>query len=388
MDAEFIISGGGIGGTVLAHLLARGGKKVLVIEKALKPPTFVRPEGLWPETAALLKTLLPNKSVGEAWIPLKGLRAYEGERELLSETEENFDHAGVTLAMTDPNQTREQLLKLGTFELKRGVEVIGVLKDGSRITGVKTKDTQSGVLREYRAPWTIGDDGVNSRIREACGIALHTQIFPVDFMAFGFAWPKSLPQAVVNIFLNKERTKTGIVALAAFPMPQGRGAALLPVRGKAFDRVQDQAGAWKRFLAQNPQLAKVGAGIEFPQKVARIQRPWGHAERYGTDGAALMGDAAHPVSPVGGQGANMSVADARVLAEVFLSGKKKVIEEYEKRRRPANERSVSFTRRGAQLLNLPAVMVNTLLPLGLRWINGHPETFERGVKAASRAFAE
>jgi len=42
----------------------------------------------------------------------------------------------------------------------------------------------------------------------------------------------------------------------------------------------------------------------------------GHAPRYGAAGAVVMGDAAHPVSPAGGQGANMSIADARALAEL------------------------------------------------------------------------
>ncbi|MCI0353685.1 MAG: NAD(P)-binding protein, partial [Acidobacteria bacterium] len=48
MDADFVIVGGGIGGTVLAELLGRGGKRVVVLEKSTAPPSWLRPEVLWP----------------------------------------------------------------------------------------------------------------------------------------------------------------------------------------------------------------------------------------------------------------------------------------------------------------------------------------------------
>jgi 2-polyprenyl-6-methoxyphenol hydroxylase-like FAD-dependent oxidoreductase len=55
-------------------------------------------------------------------------------------------------------------------------------------------------------------------------------------------------------------------------------------------------------------------------EVVRVRRLWGHAKKYGIAGAMLMGDAAHPVSPAGGQGANMSVADATAMAELLMDG--------------------------------------------------------------------
>ena len=60
MSHDILIVGGGIGGAVLANLLARGGKRVAVLEKNLVPPPIARPEILWPHTVQFLRTLIPD----------------------------------------------------------------------------------------------------------------------------------------------------------------------------------------------------------------------------------------------------------------------------------------------------------------------------------------
>jgi 2-polyprenyl-6-methoxyphenol hydroxylase-like FAD-dependent oxidoreductase len=130
-------------------------------------------------------------------------------------------------------------------------------------------------------------------------------------------------------------------------------------------------------------------GRRIPDDMIRIRRPWGHAERYGGNGAVLLGDAIHPVSPAGGQGANMSVADATVVAELAVRGGTDWVQEYERRRRPANERSMNITRRTAQVLSLPNFLIALGLPWLLRWVNRRPERlFARVLPLVSTAFQE
>jgi 2-polyprenyl-6-methoxyphenol hydroxylase-like FAD-dependent oxidoreductase len=104
-----------------------------------------------------------------------------------------------------------------------------------------------------------------------------------------------------------------------------------------------------------------------------------------------MGDAAHPVTPAGGQGANASVADALVIAEAALEKPNELLTEYERRRRPPTLRSLSLSRLVTRLFSLPRPVLNLgllALPWAVRWLNNRPEQFGRFLRIAAEAFRE
>ncbi len=389
MDTEFLIVGGGIGGGVLAAMLGKSGRRVVVLERNPGRTPIVRPEVLWPSTVEILTPLLSPAALAEAMVPVKGLRVMRSGAPLVELTSQTIAASGVQPWSTDPGATRSKLLESGAFEVRHGVEAVEVLKEGARIAGIRARETGSGREFDLRARWTVGDDGARSTVREACAIGMNTRLFPVEFLCFGFDWPASLPAGCPHAFLNPAAGRSSLLVLGALPFPGGRGAGLVAALGARLKEGPELEAEGREFLHGDPRIADLTRGKVFPRDFVRVKRPWGHAERYGTDGAVLIGDAIHPVSPAGGQGANMSVHDARVLAELFLSNHTGPVEEYERRRRPANERSISITRRVSDAVEGKGIA--RVARRFARWLPrlvNLPIVQQRLLREASRAFVE
>jgi 2-polyprenyl-6-methoxyphenol hydroxylase-like FAD-dependent oxidoreductase len=304
-------------------------------------------------------------------------------------------HPAAGAAFTDPNLTRQMLLKSGGFEVRRGVEFGGLLRDGGRVVGVRTRKVAGGggggggAEADVRADWVVGDDGSHSAVRAACGIACDITMLPVELLCFGFEWPGELPSGVGRLFINERGAESGILLMGAAPFPGGRGAGLIPARPRALEDGARAAKAFGRFLERNPQAARVFGGRRFPDDLVRVRTGFGNAERYGIPGVFLIGDAAHPVTPAGGQGANLSVNDAAALGEILLGGGvTDPLGEYERRRRAAAERSLRLSRGAARGLRLPAAVLGRLAMVGLRVIRSWPGIFSPVLRATSTAFVD
>src|SRR5262249_40303516 len=161
------------------------------LEKAAaSSPWATRPEILWPATTETLFSLLPKTAwEADALRRLGGVDTWNGRKTIQLIPADTLRKVRVERWAADAVRMRERLLGLGMFALYRGEEVIGVLKEKNRIVGVRTRNTLSGIEREFLAPWTIGDDGVHSAVREACSVGIRTKMFPVDFVCFTFSWP-------------------------------------------------------------------------------------------------------------------------------------------------------------------------------------------------------
>jgi 2-polyprenyl-6-methoxyphenol hydroxylase-like FAD-dependent oxidoreductase len=210
-------------------------------------------------------------------------------------------------------------------------------------------------------------------------------------LGFGFDWPTSLAANGVRIWLNKDRIQTRVLGMPAAPLPQGKGVALIPMWPEAFQNEERLRDALRGFALQDSVLAELISERPYPAGFTRFRIGWSRSPRFGSAGALLMGDAAHPVTPAGGQGANLSVADALVIAEVALERPDQLLEEYERRRLPPTQRSLSLSRSAARVLSLPRLVLNAglvTLPWLARWLNNRPDRFGGFLRTIADAFRE
>jgi ubiquinone biosynthesis UbiH/UbiF/VisC/COQ6 family hydroxylase len=191
--------------------------------------------------------------------------------------------------------------------------------------------------REFRARLVVGADGAQSRVRELAGLgairADYGQVALVAMIATSrphehTAWQRFLGDGTLA-FLPLAGGRCSIV----WSLPTARAERLLAAPPAQFVRAleEDLDGALGS-------LELVSERLKFP--LWRLS-----ADHYVTARVALVGDAAHVVHPLAGQGANLGLLDAAALADVLEAGLReredlgaeRVLRRYERWRRSEND---------------------------------------------------
>jgi 2-octaprenylphenol hydroxylase len=189
----------------------------------------------------------------------------------------------------------------------------------------------------HRARLVIGADGAQSRVRELAGLgttrADYGQIAVVAMVSTvkphgHTAWQRFLGDGTLA-FLPLLDGRSSIV----WSLPVARAEAMLNASPEAFERAleQDLDGALGKVKLESERL-------KFP--LWRLS-----ADRYVTPRVVLVGDAAHVVHPLAGQGANLGLLDAAALADVLEAGLReredigaeRILRRYERWRRSEND---------------------------------------------------
>jgi 2-octaprenylphenol hydroxylase len=242
--------------------------------------------------------------------PYRRMRVWEGEKFGAPGSLE-FDAAEIGEPdlghIVEDNLIREQLARVlsgrAAAEL-RFATLLEALDDSS--SGVRLK---LGSGETMSATLVVGADGANSRVRALAGIPAHEQSYGqhaiVAHVATAVphaetAWQRFLPGGPLA-FLPLADARSSIV----WSLPTAEGEALLAADEAQFtEALQAASGDVLGALElQSPRAS-------FPLAMLR-------AQEYCRAGVALVGDAAHCVHPLAGQGMNLGLADAVCLADTL-----------------------------------------------------------------------
>ncbi|HEX2138734.1 MAG TPA: FAD-dependent monooxygenase, partial [Woeseiaceae bacterium] len=115
-----------------------------------------------------------------------------------------------------------------------------------------------------------------------------------------------------------------------------------------------------------------------------------HATRYVRPGMALVGDSAHSIHPLAGQGANLGIADAAALADTVCTaiaggehpGDLPVLRRYERSRKGANAVMLNFVDALNRLFASPSAPLSSLRRTGMALFNHSGPLRRRAVETA------
>ncbi|MFF7707432.1 2-octaprenyl-3-methyl-6-methoxy-1,4-benzoquinol hydroxylase [Pseudomonas sp. NPDC007930] len=231
--------------------------------------------------------------------------------------------------------------------------------------------------QQVRTPLVIAADGANSAVRRLAGCAtrewdyLHHAIVTsvrTEQPHRATAWQRFTdegPLAFLPLLREGQQQWCSIV----WSTTPAQAEQLMALDTPAF--CQALGGAFEQ---------RLGAVLEADPRLCVPLRQR-HAKRYVQPGLALIGDAAHTIHPLAGQGVNLGLLDAAVLAEELLHARRRgealaderVLSRYERRRMPHNLALMAAMEGFERLFQAEPVALRWLRNTGLKWADRLPD---------------
>lgn len=313
--ADCCVVGGGPGGAFLGLLLARAGVRVLLLEERRDLARQYRGETVQPPTLTLLEDLglldrvlaharsrsdrFPGYAPGAPPVPIDGLAPGTRHPYLVNVPQEAL--LGILHAATASEPGGRVLL---------GARAEGLVEDGDRITGIR--DRLAGVERAVTAPLTVAADGRHTRLRGLAGLAFDEADGGIDMLWF------TLPRLADDPYRGGPRLANGRILQVLDRGDRWQCGYVVPRGGWAALRARGIPALRADLAAHVPEFAARLATEPSLARPAVLPGALGRAPRWWWPGFLLLGDAAHTMSPIGGVGILMAVADAAAAANVLV----------------------------------------------------------------------
>ena len=344
-----IVAGGGIGGLSLALSLHQAGIPVRVYEAVRDPAPLGVGINLQPTAVRELTELGLGNALAETAIATRRLNLCNKFGQLIHAERRGMD-AGYNWPQYSIHRGELQLLllravrdRIGDENVRTGLKLTGFEQDGR--VKVRFIDRQSGEERIDNADVLVGADGIHSAVRH--------QLYPEE------GAPRFARQMLWRAALESEPLldgRTMVIAghfhqrIIVYPIGRRRdGKALInwicnrtvpdrPTpredwnRRVAREEVLAAFGGWKFPWLDLPALIEQSSDIyEFPLVDRDPVAAWSFGQ------VTLLGDAAHPMQPIGSQAGSQAILDARALTRALVEADNApaALKRYDAERRPA-----------------------------------------------------
>lgn len=343
-----LIVGGGMAGLSAALALASLDVAVTLLEPQPLPSMSPSPVGFDLRVSALTHAsqhFLEHLGVWPAMVaarvsPYTGMQVWDGE----GTGSIGFDAvtAGVTHLGHLVENTVTVAALLARVQADPRITVVTAALQTLAVNGERYTVTASDGT-EYRPDLVIGADGAQSRLRDLAGLPVREWAYGQTAIVTTVRCQKPHQDTCWQVFTadgplallplrDSARADDGYVCSIVWSQDQARADALMASDERAFAQAMAQAFEHR--------LGDLDV-IDHRVRVPLMQR---HAVTYVRGRLVLVGDAAHSIHPLAGQGINLGFMDVATLAEELATGlarglpfaHESVLRRYQRRRKTAN----------------------------------------------------
>jgi len=313
---EVAIAGGALVGAALARALC--GTRVALISQArrLAAPAAAgfdtRVYAVSPGNAAFLAQLGAWSAIPRARrTPVHAMRVYGDDGESLIEFDAYRTGCGELAWIVE-----DRLLQDALWHGLEGQDGLSLFSASSLQTLELSGPRAALSLEDGRklgAQLVVGADGARSLVRAQAGIPAEVRGYGQSAVVANFACGRAHRNVAFQWFQGGRK---GGAVLALLPLPGDHVSMVWSTAAAEAARLLALAPeTLARELAIASREAVGELALVTPQRAFPLQRL--AADRLVASRVALAGDAAHVIHPLAGQGANLGLQDARVLAEVL-----------------------------------------------------------------------
>ncbi|MGH6657114.1 MAG: FAD-dependent monooxygenase, partial [Actinocrinis sp.] len=317
LHTEVVVVGGGPAGLTLGLELAKRGRQVIVLEQSGHFERSFRGEAISPDSVWILQGLGLYERVREHTLETTRMEVRDGGRTVLATDFTLFDlPCPYPTELPQPpllNAIAEQAAALSSFRLIRRATAVELLRDGDgRIAGVVCQGPDGPF--EVHATLTVAADGRFSKIRELAAIPYQKLPLERDFVWFKIPLPSSWDAHTYRVSLLAGRHCVFMPTVpdqirVGFNIPKGE---LRELRRRGIGALHERVDELAPELSAAVREHVTGwSGTSMLDIFTTI------VPRWSIPGLVLIGDAAHTLTPILGQGVNHALLDSVTLAPML-----------------------------------------------------------------------